>query len=140
MPGSFLELQKRARFLQWWEELRPWADRPWTWPEVLALLRRVGVHDPYGFLAAGWWLPPEALDDPARVDRLAARLEEAMARGRFPPPEQGYRWEDVPLLEEVCGVAPADVVRRLVWNYALTPGEAALAEALRAAAADRGGG
>lgn len=131
MPASFLELQKQARYREWWEQLRPWAERPWAWEEVLALLRRLGVDDPYGFLAAGWWLPPEALADPAAVDRLAERVERAMAEGRFPRPEEGYRWEDVPRLEEVCGIRPGDVVRRLVWNYALTPGEEAFARALR---------
>lgn len=132
MPGSFLELQKRARYQELWERLRPWAERPWTWSDVLALLRRLGVTDPYGFLAAGWWLPPEALDDPDAVERLAGPVERAMAEGRFPAPEQGYRWEDLPRLEEICGVRPADVVRRLVWNYALTPGEEVFAATLRA--------
>lgn len=139
MPPSFLELQKEARYREWLAELAPWVQRPWTWGEVLDLLGRLGVSDPYGFLAAGWWLPPEALADPAEVDRLAARVEQAMADGRFPTPEQGYRWEDVPRLGEICGVTPADVVRRLVWNYALTPGEEAFATALRACVAERAG-
>ena len=131
MASSFLELQKQARYRQWRDELAPWLDRPWTWPAAFALLTDLGVTDVYGFLAAGWWIPPAALADPREVDRLAEQVEAAMAAGRWPRPEDGYRWDDVARLEEICGIRPGDVVRRLVWNYALTPGEEAFARTLR---------
>jgi hypothetical protein len=43
----------------------------------------------------------------------------------------------VALLERICGIRPADVLRRLAWNYALTPGEEPFVATLRLRAGRR---
>lgn len=137
--SSFLELQKHARYEELASQLREELERPWTWSGVRALLEALGVTDVYGFFASGWWLPVEALRDRAEVDRLAGIVERAMAEGHFPTRPDGYRWEDLERLGQLCGIRPADVVRRLLWNYALTPGEEVFLTTFRRQAAEAAG-
>ncbi|HEY8449530.1 MAG TPA: hypothetical protein VIL95_03525 [Bacillota bacterium] len=123
VDGTFADLVKRARFEDLCARLQPALNAEWDWPRLRALLGALGVDDPYGFLAAGWWLPAEARFDPEQFDRYADEAERAVAEGELPQAGENYTWEHVRRLLKRCRIEPREVVRGLVWAYANTPGE-----------------
>lgn len=129
--SQFLDLTKQLRYEEFKEELGAAAQGPWTWPRLFRLMEDLGLKDINGYMAAGWWVPVGARNDPQELDRLATRIEEAMAQGRFPDPGQKYSWDEVRRLGEICGLTPQDLVEALIWQYALTMGEEVFAGALR---------
>ena len=133
---NFLELTKRARYEELREQVRDVLGASWTWEHLLALLGALGVRDPDGFLAAGWWLPAEARIHQEQVDVYAAEAERAMAEGVIPEPGRGYSWEHVRALLERCRIEPARVVDGLLWVYANTLAEEIFLDTLRRMAPD----
>lgn len=131
MTGSFADLVKNARFEELRAEAEPWLDAPWSWDDLLRLLDALGVRDPDGFLAAGWWLPAAVRLDPAGVDAYADRAQQAIEQGIIPQPGSGYTWDDVRALCEWCGIEWPAVVAGLLWAYAQTLGEQTFLDALR---------
>ncbi|MFO7246618.1 MAG: hypothetical protein FWJ62_02000 [Thermaerobacter sp.] len=131
MTGSFADLLKKARYEELRAGARAWLEAPWSWDDLMRLLDTLGVRDPDGFLAAGWWLPAEARLDQRLVDAYASQAEQAMAEGVIPPPGGRYTWDDVRALLEWCRISPAAVVDGLLWAYAQTLGEDVFLAALR---------
>lgn len=131
MTAHFGDLVKRSRYEELSAELEDEFQAPWTWDRFERLLSELGVDDPYGFLAAGWWLPVDARIEPGLVERYADEAERAMADGVLPQPHARYKWDDVIRLMKRCRIEPLQVVQGLLWEYAYTPGEQVFIDALR---------
>lgn len=134
-----MDLVKNARYEELRAEVRPLLEAPWAWDDLLRLLDALGVRDPDGFLASGWWLPGEVRVNQALVDAYAAQAEKAMAEGVIPAPGTGYTWDHVRALLQWCDIAPSAVVDGLLWAYAQTLGEDTFIATLRRAAPDPAG-
>lgn len=124
---SFAELHKRARYLELKDQHREPLEADWCWSQLLALIRRLGVQNPFDFLAAAWWLPASARLDRTEVDRYAELAEQAIAEGVLPDPAtagpEEFTWDHVRRLLEYCKITPAMTVGGLLWTYSLTQGE-----------------
>lgn len=129
--ARFGDLVKQARYEELAGTLGPVLDRPWSWQQLHSLLVELGVNDPYGFLAAGWWLPVDARLDPELVDKYTDAAEQAIAAGEIPPPGGRYEWSHVRRLLARCGIRPEQVVKNLLWEYIYTPGEQVFIDTLR---------
>lgn len=128
---SFGDLLKKARYEELRAGARTWIEAPWSWEDLQRLLETLGVRDPGGFLAAGWWLPAEVRINQSLVDTYAAQAQQAMAEGIIPPPGADYTWDHVRALLEWCRIPLTAVVDGLLWAYAQTLGEDAFLTALR---------
>lgn len=131
----FVSIMKDQTYRELTDQLAAELTPPWSWERLFALLEDLGIKDPYGYLAAAWWVPPEDRAHRGRLDEYAATAQAAIKDGTLPDPAQAgpgaYRWDHVRRLGERCGLEPRILVKTIIWQYGATLAEDLMLEKVR---------